>query len=61
MAAGNRWPFGTHLHVEHVGTVVITDRIGYGSDVDLYYGRGSDCERRALIFGRRQLVVEVAR
>jgi 3D (Asp-Asp-Asp) domain-containing protein len=57
MAAGNRWPFGTRLHVEHVGDVVITDRIGWGSELDLYFGADAGCEQRAARFGRRQLTV----
>jgi 3D (Asp-Asp-Asp) domain-containing protein len=58
MAAGNRWPVGTVLHVEDVGTVVIRDHIGSGSDLDIYLGRDG-CEQRARQFGRRQLRVEV--
>jgi 3D (Asp-Asp-Asp) domain-containing protein len=58
MAAGNRWPLGTRLNVEHVGTVVIRDRIGAGSDLDIYLGRDG-CEQRARQFGRRHLRVEV--
>jgi 3D (Asp-Asp-Asp) domain-containing protein len=57
MAAGNRWPFGTRLDVESVGTVVVTDRIGHGSDLDLYMPRCADAVR----FGRRELIVEVER
>lgn len=57
-AAGNRWPLGTRLHVASVGDVTITDRIGWGSDLDLYFGR-SGCEQRAVQFGRRTLKVRV--
>lgn len=60
MAAGNRWPFGTRLNVETVGVVTITDRIGHGSELDIYLGRDG-CERRARAFGRRHLRVEVLR
>lgn len=56
MAAGNRWPFGTVLDVEGVGRVVVTDRIGHGSELDLYM---PSCAA-AIRFGRRHLrVVEV--
>jgi 3D (Asp-Asp-Asp) domain-containing protein len=58
MAAGNAWPLGTHLHVEHVGDVTITDRIGHGSDLDIYLGRDG-CHNRAATFGRRHLHVQV--
>jgi 3D (Asp-Asp-Asp) domain-containing protein len=56
MAAGNQWPFGTRLRVEHVGVVTVTDRIGWGSELDLYM---SSCTK-ARQFGRRHLKVEVA-
>jgi 3D (Asp-Asp-Asp) domain-containing protein len=55
-AAGDRWPLGTRLAVPGVGVVTVTDRIGWGSDLDLYMGRGG-CEQRALTFGRRELEV----
>lgn len=60
MAAGNRWPFGTRLRVEGWGVVTITDRIGHGSELDIYMGR-EGCRSRALAFGRRSLRVEVVR
>lgn len=60
MAAGNRWPFGTRLHIAGYGTVTVEDRIGWGSDVDLYFGSGPDCEQRASNFGRQHLRVAVA-
>lgn len=59
MAAGNRWPFGTVLRIAGLGQVVVEDRIGWGSDVDLYYGDGADCASRASEFGRRRLLVTV--
>ena len=55
MAASNRYPFGTRLRVESVGVVVVQDRIGHGSDLDLFYASRSACLR----FGRQQLQVEV--
>lgn len=61
MAAGNRWPFGTVLHVAGYGDVTIQDRIGWGSDLDLYFGDYPDCQQRAATFGRRHLRVVVER
>lgn len=58
MAAGNRWPFGTQLDVPGVGVVTITDRIGSGSDLDIFGGNDTGCEARALTWGRRSLLVE---
>lgn len=57
MAASNRYPFGTRLRVEHVGIVTVQDRIGRGSELDLFYASRSACLR----FGRRLLLVEVVR
>ena len=52
--------FGTRLLI--AGNVyTVTDWIGHGSDVDLFFD-GPDCEQRALDYGRRRLhVVEVGR
>jgi 3D (Asp-Asp-Asp) domain-containing protein len=55
MAAGNRWPFGTRLLVEGVGVVMVTDRIGHSSQLDLFMSSRSACLR----FGRKQLRVQV--
>lgn len=55
MAAGNRWPFGTRLRVEHIGVVTITDRIGWGSQLDLFMTSRAACVR----FGRHRLRVAV--
>lgn len=60
MAAGNRWPFGTRIRVPGRGVVVVTDRIGHGSDLDLYGGR-EGCQERAIRFGRQRLPVQVLR
>lgn len=57
MAAGNRWPFGTRLRVQGVGVVTITDRIGHGSELDLFMTSLHACRQ----FGRRHLAVEVVR
>jgi 3D (Asp-Asp-Asp) domain-containing protein len=57
MAAGNAWPFGTRLHVEGVGVVVVQDRYGWGTQLDLFM----DSCAKARAFGRRHLRVEVAR
>lgn len=53
MAAGNRWPLGTRLRVQGIGIVTVTDRIGWGSDLDLFYSQRQACIR----FGRRSLLV----
>lgn len=55
MAASNRYPFGTRLRVEHVGVVTVQDRIGYGSDLDLFMDSRAAC----IMFGRRPLMVTV--
>lgn len=51
-------PFGTRVHIEGLGDYVVEDRIGYGSDFDIYGGSG-DCEARATAFGRHYLRVTV--
>jgi 3D (Asp-Asp-Asp) domain-containing protein len=51
-------PFGTRLRVPGFGVVVVTDRIGHGSDLDLYLGSSPGCARAARAWGRRHLVVE---
>jgi 3D (Asp-Asp-Asp) domain-containing protein len=56
-AASNRYPFGTVLQVEHVGRVVVRDRIGHGSSLDLFFASRAACIR----FGRQQLRVVVVR
>jgi 3D (Asp-Asp-Asp) domain-containing protein len=58
MAAGNSWPPGTQLAVEAWGVVTVTDRIGHGSQLDLYLGR-EGCEQKARSFGRQSLRVHV--
>lgn len=50
-------PFGTRLEVPGVGTVTVTDRIGWGSDLDLYLGAGAACQDAADRWGRRRLFV----
>jgi 3D (Asp-Asp-Asp) domain-containing protein len=57
MAASNTYPFGTRLHVEHVGIVTVEDRIGHGTALDLFGPSEAYCRR----FGRQQLRVEVVR
>jgi 3D (Asp-Asp-Asp) domain-containing protein len=57
-AASNLFPFGQRLRVPGIGVVTITDRVGYGAELDLYFG-DAGCEQRALAFGRRSLLVEV--
>ncbi len=55
MAAGNRWPFGTRLRVQRYGVVTVTDRIGHGSELDLFFASRIDC----INFGRQRLLVSV--
>jgi 3D (Asp-Asp-Asp) domain-containing protein len=50
-------PFGTHLLVPGYGEVVVHDRIGHGSDLDLYMG-DTGCAARADAWGRHYLHVE---
>jgi 3D (Asp-Asp-Asp) domain-containing protein len=52
-------PFGTRLRVAGVGELIVDDRIGHGSDVDVYLGAGPTCERAAELFGRRELTVVI--
>lgn len=53
-------PFGTRLLV--AGRLyVVRDRIGYGSDIDLYYGASPTCTAAADRWGRRQLLVREVR
>lgn len=55
MAASNSHRFGTRLLVEHVGVVTVEDRIGHGTDLDVFGPSESYCRR----FGRKHLRVEV--
>lgn len=57
MAASNRWPFGTRLRVQRVGVVTVQDRIGSGSELDLFFASRAACIK----FGRQRLLVEVLR
>lgn len=57
MAAGNRWPLGTRLAVEGVGVIEVQDRIGHGSELDLFFHSLRACRE----FGRRRLHVSVVR
>lgn len=54
-AASNRYPFGTRLNVQNIGTVVVRDRIGHGSSLDLFFASRAACLR----FGRQPLRVQV--
>lgn len=53
-------PFGTVLWIDGNGTRTVTDRIGHGSDVDLYDGRPG-CETRADRYGVQHQHVAVLR
>jgi 3D (Asp-Asp-Asp) domain-containing protein len=53
MAANNRYRFGTVLHVQGYGDVVVEDRIGWGTSLDLFFADEAACRT----FGRRQLRV----
>lgn len=57
MAASNAYPFGTRLLIKGYGVVTVEDRIGHGSDLDLFMDDLAGCRR----FGRQQLAVEVVR
>lgn len=57
-AASNLFPLGTHLRVGNLGEYVVNDRVGYGTDVDLFF-EGPECDDRALAFGRKHLRVVV--
>lgn len=57
-AASNDYPFGTKIDVPGWGVVVVGDRIGYGTQLDLYMG-DAGCEDRANQWGRQQLTVTV--
>jgi 3D (Asp-Asp-Asp) domain-containing protein len=57
MAASNTYAFGTRLLVEGVGVVTVEDRIGWGTDLDLYGPSEAFCRR----FGRKHLHVRVVR
>lgn len=46
-------PFGTVVHIEGMGDYVVEDRIGHGSDFDIYT---HSC-KNARTFGRRHLRV----
>lgn len=46
-------PFGTRLRLAHLGTYTVTDRIGWGSDIDVYFPSCADARQ----FGRRHLTV----
>lgn len=59
-AASNLYPLGTRLAVDDLGTYIVNDRVGWGTDVDLFFD-GPNCEARALAFGRRHLRVVVER
>lgn len=59
MAASNLFAFGQRLRVPGHGVVVVTDRVGWGSQLDLFFGSDPGCESRAVQFGRRSLLVEV--
>lgn len=60
VAAGNRWPLGTVLHVSDSpygpGDFTVLDRIGHGSDLD--FAMPGDCAG-ARAWGRRTVTVEV--
>lgn len=57
MAASNAHPFGARLGVPGWGVVTITDRIGWGSQLDLFMTSRAAC----LQFGRRLLHVREIR
>jgi 3D (Asp-Asp-Asp) domain-containing protein len=57
MAASNSHPFGTRLLVEGIGVLTVEDRIGHGTDLDVFRTSEAECIR----FGRQHLLVAVVR
>lgn len=57
MVASNRWPMGTRLRIEGLGEFVVQDRVGGGTDVDVFV----PTRREAIMFGRKHLHVAVIR
>lgn len=57
VAASNMFPLGTRLLVEGIGEVIVEDRIGWGSQLDIYMRTEHEC----IQFGRRRLHVTVIR
>lgn len=56
-AAGNRWPFGTRLHIVELGRdVIINDRIGRGSELDIAFPGNCPAARA---YGRRTITIQV--
>lgn len=54
-------PFGTLVNVPGRGQLTVVDRIGHGSQLDLYFGAGPSCERAADRYGVQPVIVTVAR
>lgn len=56
-AASRRFPFGTRLKIEDVGTRIVQDRLAarYDSRIDIFFND----HKKALVFGKRTLNVEV--
>lgn len=50
-------PFGTRLRVPGYGVVTVQDRIGHGSQLDIYLGTGAACDHAARTWGRRHLTI----
>jgi 3D (Asp-Asp-Asp) domain-containing protein len=57
IAASDLFPLGTLLDIEGVGRVVVEDRVGCCTQLDIYL----PTERECIEFGRRRLHVEVVR
>lgn len=57
MVASNHWRFGTRLLIEGLGIFTVTDRVGHGTDIDVFLPTRYDCIR----FGRQYRRVQVIR
>lgn len=53
--ANNKYPFGTKLEIKGYGKYIVEDRIGWGSELDIYM---PNCNK-AKQFGRKKLKVRV--
>lgn len=57
MVASNLYRLGTRLEIDGLGVFVVEDRVGGGTDVDVFMETRSECIR----FGRKHLRVRVVK
>lgn len=57
MVASNLWPLGTRVEIEGLGIFTVQDRVGGGTDVDVFLETRAECMR----FGRKHLRVRVVK